>query len=76
MERINEATIENWFTSRAPNPEQVVKYARVNASCEALCRLILDVCPEDSADRTAALRQLRRLRNDINMTIAYEVPKL
>jgi hypothetical protein len=76
MERITDATIANWFTAHPPTPEQVSRYQRVNDSCKALCELILEVCPEASDDRDSALRTLRRLRMDINLTIACERPKL
>lgn len=72
MERINDATLETWFTYHPPTPDQVPRYARVNAATKALAELILEVCPEATDDRDAALRTLRRLRMDINLTIACE----
>lgn len=73
---INDATIASWFSYHRPTPEQQAKYERVNASCKALCELILEVCPEANDDRDAAIRALRRLRMDINLTIACEKQKV
>lgn len=76
MERINDATLENWFEPHKLTPDQLTRYMRVTEATKALAHLILEVCPEDNADRTFALRQLRRLKMDINTAIACEKQSL
>lgn len=68
---ITEATIEHWFTYHPAKGDQSVRYGEVNAASKDMCRLILRVCPPGD-DRDTALRTLRRLRMDINLTIACE----
>jgi hypothetical protein len=68
---ITETTIEHWFTYHPATGDQAERYKQVNESCKEMCRLILRVCPE-GGDRDTALRTLRRLRMDINLTIACE----
>lgn len=68
---ITEHEIENWFTYHPPSTSQAVRYSQVNDMCKQFARLVLEVT-QPSADQTAALRTLRRLRMDVNLTIACE----
>lgn len=70
---INETTLTHWFTYHPATGDQLQRYSRVNAMCMDFGKLILEVCP-DNADRAAALRELRRLRMDVNLAIACEEP--
>lgn len=63
--------IENWFTYHPATPEQAVRYEQVNEMSKQFARLILEVTVP-GPDQTAALRALRRLRMDVNLTIACE----
>lgn len=71
MSAITGETIKKWFTYHPPTGTQQQRYSEVNAMCEDFAELILNVC-EEGDDRDAALRALRRLRMDVNLTIACE----
>lgn len=61
--------LDNWFSYHAPTPDQVKRYAEINAASKALARIIIENCPP-SADRTAALRKVRDARMTANASIA------
>ena len=63
--------IEDWFTYHAPTGDQPQRYERIRSAAKVLARVILQSCPP-SADRSAALRQLRETVMTANAAIALE----
>lgn len=61
--------LDNWFSYHAPTPELIEKYNHVREETKKLAAWIIDNVP-NSADRTAAIRSLRRTVMDINLAIA------
>lgn len=73
MPVINEATLRNWFGIHIQTTkDQTDRAVRASAGCEGLARLLLETCPKDSADRSAVMRSLRRLHDEIITTIRDE----
>jgi hypothetical protein len=64
-----QAELDNWFTYHPATPETLAHYKHVRESSKELAKYILENLPR-SADRTAALRSLRRTVMDINLAIA------
>jgi hypothetical protein len=65
---ITDSVLENWFTYH-DDPTAAPKYASINAAALALAKVVRDNCPP-SADRTAAIRQIREARMTANAAIA------
>lgn len=61
--------VENWFKYHPGTPELVEKYNHVREVSKQLALWIYENVP-NSADRTAAIRSLRRTVMDINLAIA------
>jgi hypothetical protein len=63
--------LDNWFTYHPATPEQLEHYKHVRSVSKDLAQYLLEKLPR-SADRTAAIRSLRRTVMDINLAIACE----
>jgi hypothetical protein len=63
------AELDNWFTYHAATPEKVELYNHVRDESKKLAQYVMEHVAR-SADRTAALRSLRRTVMDINLAIA------
>jgi len=61
--------IDNWFTYHTPSSDQIPRYDTIRRTARILARVILDNCPP-SADRSAAIRQLRECVMTANASIA------
>jgi hypothetical protein len=64
-----EAELDHAYGYHAPTPEQIEKYAAINAAAKQFERAVLENCP-GSADRTFATRQIRDARMTANCAIA------
>lgn len=64
-----QAELDNWFTYHPPTPETKAIYDHVRSSSRALVEYLLLNVPR-SADRTAAIRSIRRTVMDINLAVA------
>jgi hypothetical protein len=65
--------IDNWFTHHPPTEEQVKAYHDIRTAAKILAETINKHCPE-SADKSAAMRQLREATMTANASIACHVP--
>lgn len=65
---VTKANVKEVFTYHAPSPEQVEKMERIREAAIELAQAILD-CVPDSADKSAALRQVREARMTANAAI-------
>lgn len=65
----DQADLDNWFTYHPATPETLEQYKHVRAVSKDLVQWMLESLPS-SADRTAAIRSLRRTVMDINLAIA------
>lgn len=63
------AMLDAHFKYHAPTEDTKPRYERINSAAEALARAILEECP-DSADRSAAYRQVREAKHSANAAIA------
>lgn len=61
--------IENWFTYHAPTPEQQDAYLMIREQARRFAHCLDQYCPE-SADKSAAMRQLRECVMTANASIA------
>lgn len=66
---VSNIDIENIFTYHSPTSEQIPKYEKLRAGAKEFALLIMELCP-DSADRSAAIRQLRECVMTANASIA------
>ena len=66
--------IDNWFKYHAPTPEQIVAYGEIRTAAKVFAETINRHCPE-SADKSAAMRQLREATMTANASIACFVPR-
>ena len=64
-----QADLDNWFTYHPATPETLAHYKHVREVSKDLAKYILENL-SPSADRTAAVRSLRRSVMDINLAIA------
>lgn len=64
-----QAEIDNWFKYHPANDEKLAHYNFIREHSKALAKYALENIPR-SADRTAALRSLRRTVMDLNLAIA------
>jgi len=74
MHPSNKITMDNVgdvFSYHAPKPGQPERYESIRAAAKVLATTILTCCP-DSADRSAALRQVREAVMTANAAIALE----
>lgn len=69
MNNQQQAEIDNWFSYHPPTPDLIAKYNHVREESKKLAQWIYENVP-NSADRTAAVRSLRRTVMDINLAIA------
>jgi uncharacterized protein YeaO (DUF488 family) len=67
--KIDDATIDNWFTYHPPSEEQQKKYLLVRETARDFAKILNALVP-DSADKTAALRHLRETVLMANQAIA------
>lgn len=63
------ADLDNWFTYHPANDVTLAQYKHVREASKALAQWLMENLPP-SADRTAAIRSLRRTVMDINLAIA------
>lgn len=68
---ITDEQLDDLFTYHAPTPEQLPKYAAINAAAKAFARVVLDNT-SPCADQSAALRQIRESRMTANMAVALD----
>ncbi|QHN04410.1 hypothetical protein FTO74_14335 [Granulicella sp. WH15] len=64
-----EADLDHAYGYHAPSPDQIERYAAINAAAKNFERVVLEQCPS-SADRSAAQRQIRDARMTANRSIA------
>lgn len=69
MTQAEQNDLDNWFKYHPATPELVEKYNHVRETSKELAKWLYDNVP-NSADRTAAIRSLRRTVMDINLAIA------
>ena len=69
---ITDDQLTNWFQYHAPQPGQPEKYEAIRAAGLAMARVILAQTPP-SADRAAAIRQVREAVMTANAAIACDV---
>jgi hypothetical protein len=67
--RGSRADLDNWFAYHAPDAEKARLYETVRAKAKELAMIVVEQVPE-SADRTAALRDIRNTVMAINLAIA------
>lgn len=72
-ETMHDAEIENWFRYHRPTEDQQRRYVEIRDQAKVMAKLMVKHVPA-CADRTAALRDLRRLVMAINMAIACNEP--
>ena len=63
--------IEDIFTYHAPTKDQIPKYEAVRDAAKSFARVLMNECP-GSADRSAALRNVRIAVMQANASIALE----
>lgn len=63
--------IDKYFTYQPPKPGQPERYVKIREAARALAHVINENCP-DSADKSAAIRQLRETVATANASIALE----
>jgi len=64
-----EQVLDDLFTYHAPTPEQLPKYDAIRKGARYFASIVLANCPS-SADRSAALRQIRQAMMTANASIA------
>lgn len=63
------ADLDHAYGYKRPTEEQIVKYGVINEAAKSFERVLLEECPP-SADRSAAIRQIRDARMTANRSIA------
>jgi hypothetical protein len=63
------AEIDHAYGYKTPTPEQIERYAAINAAAKNFETVVMMCCPP-SADRTFACRQIRDARMTANRSIA------
>ncbi len=66
---IPQSQIDNWFTYHAPNPNQQKAYTDLRDKAKEMAEMFNAYAP-DSADKTAAMRDLRNAVMAMNLSIA------
>ena len=61
--------IDNWFMHHTPTADDVMRYMRIRDAAKVFATAIMDDCPP-SADRSAAMRQVREAAMMANASIA------
>lgn len=64
-----EKALDALFAYHSPNGETIPKYEAINVAAKAFARTVMEQCPK-SADRSAAIRQIREARMTANAAIA------
>jgi hypothetical protein len=70
MPKYTDQQIDDIFTYH-DDPAKVPHYQAVNAAAKAFFKVVQEHCP-DSADRSAAFRQIREARMTANAAIALD----
>jgi len=63
--------LDHWFTYHPPTPDKLPKYDAIRKAAKAFAIVVLENCPA-SADRAAAIRQIREAAMTANASIAYD----
>ena len=71
---VEQQDLDHAYGYKAPTPEQVERYASINAAAKHFEKTVLENCPS-SADRTFATRQIRDARMTANRSIALHIAK-
>jgi hypothetical protein len=66
---ITTADLENWFTYRSPDPDQIPKYRAIREAALVFAEIVRDATPA-GADQTAAIRKIREAVMTANAAIA------
>jgi hypothetical protein len=61
--------LESLFRYHAPTDETIPKYTAINEAAKRFAEVVLANCPR-SADRSAAIRQIREARMTANAAVA------
>jgi hypothetical protein len=61
--------LDNWFSYHSPVGDQQARYQAIRDAAHNLATVILDACPS-SADRTDAIREIRKAVMIANASIA------
>jgi hypothetical protein len=61
--------LDSLFRYHAPNDETIPKYTAINEAAKHFAEVVLQTCPR-SADRSAAIRQIREARMTANAAVA------
>jgi len=69
LRSFSQQEIDNWFTYHAPTPEQIIQYGEIRTAAKILAETINRHVPA-SADKTAAMRELRGTVMAANLAIA------
>lgn len=67
-----QSDIDNWFTYHAPTPEQIIQYGEIRTAAKIFAETINRHVPA-GADKTAAMRDLRKTVMSANLAIACYV---
>lgn len=70
---ITQADLDNWFKYHTPTPGQIVMYQTLREKTKELAEMFNQAVP-DCADKTAAMRELRKALMAMNLAIACNAP--
>ena len=71
----HKTALDHLFSYQPADTEQTALYGEINAAARQFAHVVLECCPA-SADRSAAIRQIREARMTANASIACEGVKL
>jgi hypothetical protein len=69
LRSFSQAEIDNWFTYHAPTPENLIQYHEIRTAAKIFAETINRHVPA-SADKTAAMRELRGVVMAANLAVA------
>ena len=72
LRSFTQAEIENWFSYHAPTPDQIIQYGEIRTAAKIFAETINRHVPA-GADKTAAMRDLRKTVMAANLAIACYV---
>lgn len=73
LRSFSQAEIDNWFTYHAPTQDQLLQYQEIRTAAKIFAETINRHVP-GSADKTAAMRELRGVVMAANLAIACNTP--
>lgn len=73
LRSFSQAEIDNWFTYHSPTQEQLLQYHEIRTAAKIFAETINRHVP-GSADKTAAMRELRGVVMAANLAVACNTP--